>query len=130
MATFGEFLRGLRDKAKMSLRDVEREVGVANSYLSMVEKGIRPPPSPEVLKRLARAYNVPSRYLMEQAGYLEEPEVKATETERVEAAFDYVLADPDYKLGARIRREGLNTEARKGIVIVYETLTGKKLLNP
>ena len=128
MATFGEYLKGLRERQRMSLRDVERECGVANSYLSQIEKGERPAPSPDILRRLAKAYNVPPRYLMEQAGYLDEPEVKATEEERVNAAFDYVMSDPDYKLGARIRSEGLNTEAKKGIVIVYETLTGKKLL--
>lgn len=128
MATFGEFLKGLRDKRRMSLRDVERECGVANSYLSQIEKGERPAPSPDILRRLAKAYNVPARYLMEQAGFLDEPEVTATEEERVNAAFDYVMSDPDYKLGARIRGEGLNTEAKKGIVIVYETLTGKRLL--
>jgi len=39
-----------------------------------------------------------------------------------------VLSDPDYKLGTRIRGETLVIEAKRGIVIVYETLTGKKLL--
>jgi transcriptional regulator with XRE-family HTH domain len=130
VATFGEFLKGLRDRQRMSLRDVERECGVSNTYLSQIEKGERSAPSPDILRKLARAYNVPSRYLMEQAGYLDEPEVTATDEERVDAAFDYVMADPDYKLGARIRREGLNTEAKRGIVITYETVTGKKLLTP
>lgn len=125
----GEYLKRLRLDRRMSLRDVEKEYHVSNSYLSQIEKGERLPPSPDILRRLARAYNVPPRHLMEQAGYLDEPEVNATEEERVNAAFNYVVSDPDYKLGARICSEGLNTEAKKGIVIVYETLTGKRLLN-
>ena len=130
MATFGEFLRGLRERQRMSLRDVERECAVSNTYLSQIEKGEKTSPSPDILRKLAKAYNVPPKYLMEQAGYLDEPEVSATDEERVNAAFDYVMSDPDYKLSARVRGEGLNTQAKKGIVVVYETLTGKKLLNP
>ncbi len=127
-SNFGHFLRSLREKQRMSLRDAERESGVSNAYIAQIEKGDRPPPKPEILKKLARAYNVTVRELFLRAGYLDEPEVTATEEERIEAAFQYVLADPDYKLGTRIRGEGLNSEAKRGIIIVYETLTGKKLI--
>lgn len=127
---FARYIKGLRQKRDMSLRDVEKACGVSNPYIAQIESGDRPPPSPDILRRLARGYNVPVRYMMEQAGYLDEPEVTATDEERVEAAFQYAMADPDYKLGARIREEGLNTEAKRGIVVVYETLTGKRLLSP
>jgi transcriptional regulator with XRE-family HTH domain len=125
---FGQFLKGLRERRRMSLRDVERESGVSNAYVAQIERGDRPPPRPEILKKLARAYNVTVRELFMRAGYLDEPEVTATEEERIEAAFEYVLSDPDYKLGTRIRGESLSIEAKRGIVIVYEALTGKKLL--
>jgi transcriptional regulator with XRE-family HTH domain len=127
-SNFGHFLKSLREKQRMSLRDAERESSVSNAYIAQIEKGDRPPPKPEILKKLARAYNVTVRELFLRAGYLDEPEVTATEEERIEAAFQYVLADPDYKLGTRIRGEGLNSEAKRGIIIVYETLTGKKLI--
>jgi transcriptional regulator with XRE-family HTH domain len=127
-SNFGHFLKSLRDKQRMSLRDAERESGVSNAYIAQIEKGDRSPPKPEILKKLARAYNVTVRELFLRAGYLDEPEATATEEERIEAAFQYVLADPDYKLGTRIRGEGLNIEAKRGIIIVYETLTGKKLI--
>jgi len=126
---FGYFLKSLRDRQRMSLRDVERESGVSNAYIAQLEKGDRPAPSPDILKKLARAYNVTVRELLLRAGYLDEPEVSATEEERIEAAFQYVLADPDYKLGTRIRGEDLDTKGKRGVVITYETLTGKKILS-
>ncbi len=127
---FGQFLKELREKRRMSLRDVEKACGVSNPYLAQIERGDRPPPKPEILKKLARAYNVTVRELFMRAGYLDEPEVTATEEERIEAAFQYVLADPDYKLGQRIRGEDHDIKSKRGMIIIYETLTGKKLLSP
>ena len=128
-SNFGHFLKSLRDRQRMSLRDVEKESGVSNAYIAQLEKGDRPAPSPDILKKLARAYNVTVRELLLRAGYLDEPEVTATEEERIEAAFQYVLADPDYKLGTRLRGEDLDTQGKRGVVITYETLTGKKILS-
>jgi HTH-type transcriptional regulator, competence development regulator len=128
-ANFGIFLKSLRDRQRMSLRDVERESGVSNAYIAQLEKGDRPAPSPDILKKLARAYNVTVRELLLRAGYLDEPEVTATEEQRIEAAFQYVLADPDYKLGTRLRGEDFDTRGKRGVVITYETLTGKKILS-
>ncbi|MBN1188583.1 MAG: helix-turn-helix domain-containing protein [Dehalococcoidales bacterium] len=126
---FGNFLRSLREKQRMSLREAERVSGVSNAYIAQMEKGDRPAPSPDILKKLAKAYNITVRELLLRAGYLDEPEVTATEEERIEAAFQYVLADPDYKLGTRIRGEELNMKGKRGIVITYEILTGKKILS-
>ena len=128
-SNFGHFLKSLRDRQRMSLRDVEKESGVSNAYIAQLEKGDRPAPSPDILKKLARAYNVTVRELLLRAGYLDEPEVTATEEERIEAAFQYVLADPDYKLGTRLRGEDLDIKGKRGVVITYETLTGKKILS-
>ena len=128
-SNLGHFLKSLRDKQRMSLRDVEKESGVSNAYIAQLEKGDRPAPSPDILKKLARAYNVTVRELLLRAGYLDEPEVTATEEERIEAAFQYVLADPDYKLGTRLREEDLDTKGKRGVVITYETLTKKRILS-
>ena len=128
-SNFGQFLKSLREKQRLSLREAEKESGVSNAYITQMEKGDRPAPSPDILKKLARAYNITVRELLLRAGYLDEPEVTATEEERIEAAFQYVLADPDYKLGTRIREEELDTRGKRGIVITYETLTGKKILS-
>ncbi|MDO8637018.1 MAG: helix-turn-helix transcriptional regulator [Dehalococcoidia bacterium] len=128
-SNFGQFLKSLRERQRMSLRDVEKECGVSNAYIAQIEKGGRPPPRPDILKKLAQAYKVTVRELLMRAGYFDDPEVTATEEERIEAAFQYVLADPDYKLGTRIRGEDLDIKGKRGVVITYETLTGKKLLS-
>lgn len=128
--SFGEYIRQLRKQLKMSQRDVEREYGVSNAYLSQLEQGDKPPPRPDILKKLALAYRVTVREMMLRAGYFDEPEVTATEDERVEAAFQYVMSDPDYKFGNRIRSEGLSLEAKRGIILVYQTLTNKVLITP
>ncbi len=128
-SNFGIFLKSLRDKQRMSLRDAEKESGVSNAYIAQLEKGDRPAPSPDILKKLAKAYNVTVRELLMRAGYLDEPEVTATEEQRIEAAFQYVLADPDYKLGTRLRGEDFDTKGKRGVIITYETLTGKKILS-
>ena len=128
-SNFGQFLKSLRERQRMSLRDVEKECGVSNAYIAQIEKGGRPPPRPDILKKLAQAYKVTVRELLMRAGYFDDPEVTATEEERIEAAFQYVLADPDYKLGTRIRGEELDIKGKRGVVITYETLTGKKLLS-
>ena len=127
---FGSFLRSLRERQRMSLRDAEKESGVSNAYIAQMERGDRRPPSPDILRKLSKAYNITVRELLLRAGYLDEPEVTASDEERIEAAFQYVMADPDYKLGTRIRGESLSIEAKRGIIIVFETLTGKKLLTP
>lgn len=73
---------------------------------------------------------MPVRDLVLKAGYLDDSEVTATEEERIEVAFQYVMNDPDYKFGNRIRSEGLSLEAKRGIILVYQTLTGKVLITP
>ena len=126
---FGQYMRELRKKARMSVRDVQTESGVSNAYIVQIEKGDRRPPKPEILKKLAPVYKVTIRELFMKAGYFDEPEVTATEEQRIEAAFQYVMSDPDYQLGTRIRGESLSPEAKRGIIIVYETLSGKKLIS-
>ncbi len=72
MPGFGEYLKLLREKQRMSLRDVERRAGVSNAYLGQIEQGKRPPPHPNILKKLAPLYGVPVYELMAAAGYLDE----------------------------------------------------------
>ncbi|MCI0456871.1 MAG: helix-turn-helix transcriptional regulator [Gemmataceae bacterium] len=53
----------------MTLRAVEREIGVSNAYLSQLESGKIRQPSPLVLHKLAELYEVPYTVMLEQAGY-------------------------------------------------------------
>ncbi len=127
MEDFGEYLRGLRTEQRLSLREVEEWAGVSSSYLAQIEQGKRRPPGADILKRLAPVYNVPIRDLLRAAGYLEERITELSEEEEVEMAFRYVMNDPRYKSGARIKG-GLTTEIKRFIVEMYEKATGKRLL--
>lgn len=71
---FGDFLKALR--GKRSLREMENLTGVSHTYLSSLEKGFDPrtgkgrKPTPETLKKLARAFGVPHEDIMKRAGCL------------------------------------------------------------
>ena len=125
----GKYLRELRERAGMSLRDVSKRSGVSDPFISQVETGKRNP-GPEIIQRLAAAYGVRTRSLMEIAGYLEDVEPDALEEPEevlVDRSYQYVLSDPRFQFGTRPRGE-LNMEAKRFIVEMYENFTGKRLL--
>ena len=124
---FGEYLRTLRLEQKLSLREAEKLSGVSNSYLGLIERGQRPIPGADILKKLAPVYNVPVRDLMSAAGYLKNEDISISEDDEVEMAFNFVMNDPRYKSGTRIKG-GLTTDIKRFIVEMYEKATGKKLL--
>jgi transcriptional regulator with XRE-family HTH domain len=124
---FGEYLRSLRVEKRLSLREVEEKSGVSNSYLGLIERGQRPVPGADILKKLAPVYDVPVRDLLKAAGYLKDEGISLSEADEVEMAFNYVMNDPRYKSGTRIKG-GLTIEVKRFIVEMYEKATGKKLL--
>jgi transcriptional regulator with XRE-family HTH domain len=128
MENFGEYLRRLRLEQRLSLRDVEEKADVSNSYIALIEKGLRKPPGADVLKRLAAVYNVPVRDLLKAAGYLDEERPGISDAEEVEMAFQFVMNDPRYRSGTRLKGE-LSLEVKRFIVEMYEKSTGKKLLS-
>ena len=130
MATeeIGDYLKELRKRQRLSLREVARVSSVSASYLSQVEKGKRSAPSPAVLRKLAPVYAIPVRELFKAIGYLEEPEMTASEEERINWAFEAVKSDPDYNYGTRLRGSDLSTDVKRFIVEIYEGATRRKLL--
>jgi len=124
---FGEYLRTLRLEKRYSLREVEELSGVSNSYLGLIERGQRPIPGADILKKLAPVFDVPVRDILRVAGYLKDEDISLSEEDEVEMAFRYVMNDPRYKSGTRIKG-GLNTEVKRFIVEMYEKATDKKLL--
>jgi len=124
---FGEYLRALRVEKRLSLREVEHLSGVSNSYIGLIERGQRPIPGADILKKLAPVYDVPVRDLLNAAGYLKDEEISLSEEDEVDMAFRYVMNDPRYKSGTRIKG-GITTEVKRFIVEMYEKATGKKLL--
>ena len=69
MQKLGSFLASARSTARKTLRDVERETGISNAYLSQLEHGKIKAPAVQNLHKLANAYSVPYELLMELAGF-------------------------------------------------------------
>jgi transcriptional regulator with XRE-family HTH domain len=66
----GDFIREQRNAARVSLRELARNAGVSNPYLSQVERGLRKP-SAEILASIARGLKISAESLYEQAGILD-----------------------------------------------------------
>ena len=69
MKEFGPYLKRLREAKGLSLREVEKATEVSNAYVSQLESEKIKQPSPIVLHKLARLYEVPYETLMEKVGY-------------------------------------------------------------
>lgn len=124
---FGTYMRTLRKHRGLTLKQVERDAKVSNAYISQIERGLRNPPHPDILNRLARTYSVPLHALMVEAGYL--PDNKELETKRkLELAYQHVINDPTYSHGNRLKGSHVSLEVKRFIVEMYEKTTGRKLL--
>jgi transcriptional regulator with XRE-family HTH domain len=70
-ADLGEFIRGQRRVAEMSLRKLSEMAGVSNPYLSQIERGLRRP-SAEILQQIAKALRIQAETLYVRAGILDD----------------------------------------------------------
>ncbi|MBN2238813.1 MAG: helix-turn-helix domain-containing protein [Dehalococcoidales bacterium] len=130
MSDLGDYLRSLREHQKLSLREAAARTGVSVSYITQIENHKRKTPSPDVLKRLAPAYDVPVRDILKAAGYMDDiaplnPSV--TEEAEIDRAYRFAQSDPQFKFGTRITGP-VTTDVKRFIVEMYEKATGKKLL--
>src|SRR3954454_11897291 len=99
----GDYLREQRLAARLSLRQLADQTGVANPYLSQIERGLRRP-SAEVMQQLAQGPRIWAETLYVRAGILNLDE---SEVRSVELA---VLADP-----------GLNERQKQSLLDVYHS---------
>jgi hypothetical protein len=82
-----------------------------------------------LLRKIAPTYGASVKELLTMAGYLDEPEVRMSDQERIEWAFNCIISHPDYRFGASLRTSvDLSLEAKRFIVEVYEKTTGRRLL--
>ena len=120
----GPLLRKLR--GDLSLRDVTGRIGVSSSYLSQIERGDRQPGS-NVVRKLAALYNVDAEELMKRAGRDPYIDPYSDEAMEVERAYQYVLADPAFRVGTR--PDGpITIKTKRFIVEMYERFANKRLL--
>lgn len=66
----GKYLKRIREDRQLTLRQVNYQVDVSYSHLSMIEKGARKA-LPLTLKKLSKIYNIDYIDLLEKAGYLD-----------------------------------------------------------
>ncbi len=55
---FGVFLKEKRQQKNLSLRELSNKANVAHTYIAKIENGSKPPPSDDVLLRLAKGVNL------------------------------------------------------------------------
>ncbi len=120
----GPLLRRLR--GDLSLRDVTKRIGVSSSYLSQIERSDRKPGT-NVIRKLADLYNVDADELLKRAGRDSHVDPFSDEAMEVERAYQYVLADPVFRVGTR--PDGpITLKTKRFIVEMYERFANKKLL--
>ncbi len=94
--SFGPYLRGLRDAARLSLRAASESMAVSFSYLAKLETGEKAtPPTLKVLQRIANVYGRDLREMMHEAGFRFETssEIDALE-ESLDARFLRLVTHP------------------------------------
>src|SRR2546421_5110891 len=70
MSTFGKQLFEARKRAKLTQEELGEQVGVGGSYISRLERGIYPPPSREVMLRLADALGMSDKADLKRLQFL------------------------------------------------------------
>lgn len=125
---FGRYLRELREKKGVTLKEVEEATGLSNPYISQLETGARRKlPAPDRLKALANYFNVTINEMLEKAGYVDSGEITETFEQKIEKAFLHVINDPNFKYGTRVKKE-YDLDTKRFIIEMYEKTTKKKLL--
>jgi transcriptional regulator with XRE-family HTH domain len=113
-----------------TLRQVENDTGISNSYLSNLEMGAKRP-GPRILSRLASYYRVPLQDLLQVAGLPELPPNSTAEPTasiiELQRGYEFVMSDPN--LGPYEKPAGMPPiDMQKFLVEMYQHYTGKKLL--
>jgi transcriptional regulator with XRE-family HTH domain len=107
----GRYIREQRRQAELSLRNLARQAGVSNPYLSQIERGLRQPSS-KILKDIAKALRISAETLYLRAGILDSDE-------------------QDSDLVAAILREPHLTERQKQVLIeIYQSFRATSEANP
>lgn len=69
--SLGDFIRGQRELANLSMRQLAEIAKISNPYLSQVERGLYKP-SADVLKSIGHALHISAETMYSQAGLLDD----------------------------------------------------------
>lgn len=109
-AGLGEFIRGQRELANLSMRQLAEIAKISNPYLSQVERGLYKP-SADVLKNIANALHMSAETMYTQAGLLDDTPESAASHHGVEHAI---------KLDPR-----LSVDQKESLIRIYRSFTGE-----
>lgn len=127
----GIFLKELRGKRNLSLKDVEKETGIPNAYLSQLETGSRKKlPDPERLRLIADCYNVSIKELLEKAGYYEVEDIDETYVQKINKAFLHVINDPQFHTGHRIDPDKISIDIKRFVLEMHAYNVRKSSVYP
>jgi transcriptional regulator with XRE-family HTH domain len=105
----GEFIRGQRELANLSMRQLAEIAKISNPYLSQVERGLYKP-SADVLKSIANALHLSAETMYSQAGLLDNSGSRDESHHGVEHA---VKVDPK-----------LSVDQKESLIRIYRSFTG------
>jgi transcriptional regulator with XRE-family HTH domain len=109
--TLGDFIRGQRELANLSMRQLAEIAKISNPYLSQVERGLYKP-SAEVLKSIARALHISAETMYTQAGLLDDSRAGEENHHGVEHAI---------KLDPR-----LTVDQKEALIRIYRSFAGQE----
>lgn len=87
---FGRKVRELRMKKGLSIRELADQVSMDFTRLGKIEQGLRPPPEPELIARLAKVLDADVFELVQAADFSEEFWKSVAESPRAQAYFTRV----------------------------------------
>ena len=68
--SLGKTLKQFREMMGLTLREVQKETGISNAYISQIENGSVNMPTPNKLFKLSETLNIPFDDLMRLAGHV------------------------------------------------------------
>jgi transcriptional regulator with XRE-family HTH domain len=108
--SLGDFIRGQRELANLSMRQLAEIAKISNPYLSQVERGLYKP-SAEVLKSIANALQISAETMYSQAGLLDDSTSRDESHHGVEHA---IKVDPR-----------LSVDQKDSLIRIYRSFIGR-----
>ena len=108
--SLGDFIRGQRELANLSMRQLAEIAKISNPYLSQVERGLYKP-SADVLKSIANALHMSAETMYAQAGLLDD----SADDESHHGVEHAVKLDPR-----------LSVDQKEAIIRIYRSFIGKE----
>lgn len=105
-----DLLLKTRQERGYSLNQASYKTGISHTFISQLERGLRPTPVPDVLRQIAKGYRLDYKLLMIKAGYLDEEEENVSDPFDVlmysdKQAFDAMDKDEQERIMSALREQ-------------------------